>query len=179
MKKIKAIVVSLVALTLLLSACGTATSEPTVTPEAPAVQPSPVASGTPNGVSVESAPEEPTPLPVQVEVGSVTISLPEGWVYEERPEDGQGWTLAFGPEEDTRRVLLRDFNGGFGVCGTGLTEVDLMLQNGDTARVGYYDGSDRWSFVSFGDGWVALNDEAPEWSEQALEALTTVTFSHS
>lgn len=174
MKNIKIFIPFLLMLTLLLSACGTAAPVPTITPDEPAALPPATESGTPDGLSAATTPKEVAPLTVQVTAGSVTLSLPEGWVYEERPDDSQGWTLAFGPEEDTTRVLLRKFDGSFGVCGTGLTEVDLALQTGNTARVGYYDSDDCWSFVSFGNDWAAINDGAPDWSEQALAVLATV-----
>lgn len=173
MKNIKSFIPFLLMLTLLLSACGTAASAPETVPEPDGEIVAAMSDQSP-AVAQPVVPTEPTDDTAPVAVGAVTLTLPEGWVYEERPEDSQGWTLAFGPEEDTARVLLRKFDGGFGVCGTGLTEVDLALQTGNTARVGYYDSDDCWSFVSFGDGWAAINDGASDWSEQALAVLATV-----
>lgn len=176
MKQIQSFLLALLTLTLLLSACGTASPAPAATPEAPAAPSAAPASDAPGDPPATTPPEEAAPLPAQVTAGRVSLALPEGWVYEERAEDTQGWTLAFGPAEDTRRVLLRDYSGGFGVCGTGLTETELLLQSGGTARVGFYDGGGCWCFVSFGNGWAALNDQFPEWSGQALEVLSTVLF---
>lgn len=176
MKQIQSFLLSLLALTLLLSACGTVSPAPAAAPEAPAAPSAAQAPDAPDDSSAATPPEEAAQLPVQVTAGRVSLSLPEGWVYEERADDTQGWTLAFGPSEDTRRVLLRDYSGGFGVCGTGLTETELLLQSGGTAQVGFYDGGSCWCFVSFGDSWAALNDQFPEWSGQALEVLATVLF---
>lgn len=37
----------------------------------------------------------------------------------------------------------------FGVCGTGRTDEVITLNNGEKAVVGYYDGWEEWSDISF------------------------------
>lgn len=96
MKNIKVLIPFLLTLPLLLSACGTAASAPETVPEPDGEIVAAMSSQSPT-VAQPVVPPEPTNNTVPVAVGAVTLTLPEGWVYEERPEDSQGWTLAFGP----------------------------------------------------------------------------------
>ncbi len=137
--------------------------------EPPAVLPS--SGEEPSGEgAVETAPETP------VDAGPCTFVLPEGWVWETLADDSQGWAAAFYPQAQEGRVVLRHFDGGFGVCGTGLKTRELTLDGGNTASVGYYDGRDAWDYVSFGGDWAALNEGAGDWSEAALKVLRTLCF---
>ena len=38
-----------------------------------------------------------------------------------------------------------------GVCGTGRTSKNIILNNGEEATVGYYDGNKNWADISFYD----------------------------
>lgn len=137
---------------------------PTVTDDSPALP------------AVETPVEAPdiSPAIVPVTVGSVILQLPEDWVCEAVSCGTE--RFSFGPDDDPGRVVLEKYEGGFGVCGTGLEERELALESGGTALVGYYDGSTVWSFISFGGGWAAHNQGSEGWDVDALELLATVTF---
>lgn len=126
--------------------------------------------------AVETPVPDPLPEPAFAEttVGGVTLRLPRDWVCEAE-SDGQE-RFSFGPDGDGGRVALEHYAGGFAVCGTGLETRELALESGKTATVGYYDGSEVWSFVNFGNGWAAHNLGAQDWDVAPLELLAAVTF---
>ena len=71
-------------------------------------------------------------------------------------EDGQ-WGLTLTPKAQPQLKYYLEFykqEQGFGVCGTGLEEEKTVI-GGMEANVGYYDGADYWSFVSFDCGGVS------------------------
>lgn len=156
---------------LVLTACGTAQSAPQE-PEKE-VADSPV------------APETVPTTPVEFSNGRacVSLALPEGWEYEpiENSDMGIMYGIRFRPTELTEVTVINEpflaadkepepivptatigfFNGPFGVCGTGLAEESKTLSDGTEVRVGYYDGSPNWSFVSFraaNETLAAIND---------------------
>lgn len=45
--------------------------------------------------------------------------------------------------------MLYFYNNQFGVCGTGRTSENIILNNGEQAFIGYYDGNKNWSDISF------------------------------
>ena len=47
--------------------------------------------------------------------------------------------------------MLYFYNDIFGVCGTGRTSKNIILNNGEEATVGYYDGNKNWADISFYD----------------------------
>ena len=48
-------------------------------------------------------------------------------------------------------AMLYFYTNKFGVCGTGRSSEDIVLDNGNKAAIGYYDGSTNWSDISFYD----------------------------
>lgn len=71
-------------------------------------------------------------------------------------DDGQ-WGLTLTPKAQPQLKYYLEFykqEQGFGVCGTGLEEEKTVI-GGMEANVGYYDGADYWSFVSFDCGGVS------------------------
>ena len=46
-------------------------------------------------------------------------------------------------------AILYFYNNPFGVCGTGRTTENMILNNGKQASIGYYDGNKNWSDISF------------------------------
>ncbi len=86
-----------------------------------------------------------------------SIELPDSW--EAQPitlDDGQ-WGLTLTPKEQPQlsySLLLYKQMQGFGACGTGLEEKKTVI-GGMEANIGYYDGADYWSFVSFDCGGVS------------------------
>ncbi len=108
---------------------------------------------------------------------SIEVELPEGWVAEVASDENASTllTLAVRPEGASGSI---DFNiyKNFGVCGTGLVVADIAFWDGRGASVGYYDGSDIWSYVSYDDGsdsfdFVALNSGADEWIAENEELV--------
>lgn len=96
-----------------------------------------------------------------ISCGDIYMEIPETWEHEIVKEDGGGYFLVIRPphEEGSVRVGYRP---NFGVCGTGLATEDTTIA-GMQATVGTYDGGDVWSFITFGDDYVAINDGADAW----------------
>ena len=46
-------------------------------------------------------------------------------------------------------AILYFYNNPVGVCGTGRTTENMILNNGKQASIGYYDGNKNWSDISF------------------------------
>ena len=59
------------------------------------------------------------------------------------------YALKLYKNNEEQYAMLYFYNNKFGVCGTGRTEKDIILNNGNKATVGYYDGSKNWSDISF------------------------------
>ena len=76
------------------------------------------------------------------------LDIPAGWQYE-LCDDYEAMGIAFRPEGiEEGWILLRFCFQGFGVCGTGLEQKQVQL--GDySASLGYYDGSEDWSFLVY------------------------------
>lgn len=96
-----------------------------------------------------------------ISCGDIYMEIPETWEHEIVKEDGGGYFLVIRPphEEGSVRVGYRP---NFGVCGTGLDTEETTIA-GMQATVGTYDGGDVWSFITFGDDYVAINEGADAW----------------
>lgn len=119
--------------------------------------------------------------------GSIQLTLPEGWAYETCPPDDE--RLVYGvygvhiyPKDVSEGFVEIVYNASFGVCGTGLREEKRTIA-GDTATIGYYDGSDRLSFILFGGRnkhIVAQTFETDSWwddqQEEVMQILDTLTY---
>lgn len=111
--------------------------------------------------------------------GDFSVAVPDQWGVElESGEDGSLFMLLRPPFEDG--ALRVGYQPNFGVCGTGLTQKDTVIAGMD-AVMGYYDGSDQWSFIVFsgpGADYVALKDGADSWwgiyGDTAMEILETL-----
>ena len=65
----------------------------------------------------------------------------------------------------------------FGVCGTELEIKDIVLEDGNIASAGFYDGRDVWTFVNFGDDVVMQNGNlTAEEAKDALSMIKTIKF---
>lgn len=101
--------------------------------------------------------------------GSITLTIPKGWEYRLCPvgDDAllsSSYGIQFYPKGQKGYVEV-GYQDTFGVCGTGLKEEKWKIA-GVEANVGYYDGSEIWSFVAFhGDDEkiVALASEVDAW----------------
>ncbi|MBQ6860832.1 MAG: hypothetical protein IJO08_04225 [Clostridia bacterium] len=122
-------------------------------------------------------------LPVTIhlkENEDLLINLLAGWTYKsvnEEPERYE-YVIAFYSPNGENKMSLRAYKDMFGVCGTELEIKDITLDIGNTASVGYYDGSERWTFVNFGDN-VVMHSESyltPEEANEALSMIKTMKF---
>lgn len=109
---------------------------------------------------------------------SMSLQIPDGWSYEINECGdgvyGYGCGICFWPEEYSEgKIYLRYFEGGFGVCGTGLEQKDTMIA-GREASIGIYENSGMWDFISFYPDVkdVAFISEGAEawWEEYKTEA---------
>lgn len=82
----------------------------------------------------------------------IELNIPNEWNYEEIKEskdDNFKFALNFYKSSKENNATLYFYNSMFAVCGTGLTEEKITLNNGKEANVGYYDGNKDWNFISF------------------------------
>lgn len=101
--------------------------------------------------------------------GSIALTIPKGWEYRLCPvgDDAllsSSYGIQFYPKGQKGYVEV-GYQDTFGVCGTGLKEEKWKIA-GVEANVGYYDGSEIWSFVAFhGDDEkiIALASEVDAW----------------
>lgn len=112
---------------------------------------------------------------------NIRLDLPQGWIYENvEPElETSARGIRFWPTEfPDVQIELCWHPTGFGVCGTGLTETELELDNGGTAALGFYDGSDCMSFCAYGMNYAAVNvstvDKWEEYGDTILGILKSV-----
>lgn len=113
-----------------------------------------------------------------VSCGNISIEIPETWDHELVKEDGGGYFIVIRPPYEQGCVRV-GYWPNFGVCGTGLTEEKTVIA-GMNATVGTYDGSDVWSFITFGDDYVAINEGADAWwgkyGKLLMECLETLVI---
>lgn len=119
--------------------------------------------------------------------GSISLSLPDGWSYELCAVDDEkllsgDYGIHIFPDAASDGYVEVAYISSFGVCGTGLKEETVTLA-GDSANVGYYDGSKIWEFVVFGGDntkIVAMTSSVDSWwtdySDQVMEILDTLVF---
>ena len=101
--------------------------------------------------------------------GSITLTIPKGWEYRLCPvkDDAllsSSYGIQFYPKGQKGYVEV-GYQDSFGVCGTGLKEEQWKIA-GVGVNVGYYDGSEIWSFIAFhGDDEkiVALTSDVDAW----------------
>ena len=113
-----------------------------------------------------------------VSCGNISIEIPETLDYELVKEDGGGYFIVIRPPYEQGCVRV-GYWPNVGVCGTGLTEEKTVIA-GMNATVGTYDGSDVWSFITFGDDYVAINEGADAWwgkyGDLLMECLETLVI---
>lgn len=83
----------------------------------------------------------------------IELDIPNTWNYEEMPKDEENdfykYALKIYKDNDEQYAMLYVYNTMFGVCGTGRTSKNVILNNGKEATIGYYDGNNNWSDISF------------------------------
>ena len=125
-----------------------------------------------------------TPVGRSVEVeligfANLEITLPVDWAYEivEYTENCDRCGIRFWPEDCPEgSVGLYYHPNGFGVCGTGLETNELTLASGEKASVGYYDGSDAWSFISMEMDYAALAEGTAEWTKEDRDTAMDIVL---
>lgn len=141
---------------------------------------------------VPAAQEQTLPFagtPVQVRPAcppsfGVSLMLPEGWTFEgiqSEDDPTSDLTVSIYPESMTGKGAISIVHmRGFGVCGTGLVQKDILF-NGHEAWQGFYDGNSLWSFICLKDpkDCVIINS-AENWyadyEKEIRQILSTVEF---
>ena len=118
-------------------------------------------------------------IPVK-EKEDLVITLRDGWMYEFSGKATEQWHYAikFYKSDENKKMTLYSYANFFGVCGTGLETEELQLEDGNIANVGFYDGSEKWTFITFDiseDELVAQNEGLTlEESNEALNMFKTL-----
>ena len=81
------------------------------------------------------------------------LNIPNSWNYEETIQNEENdfykYALKLYKNNENQYAMLYFYNNPFGVCGTGRTSKNIILNNGKEANVGYYDGNKNWADISF------------------------------
>jgi hypothetical protein len=166
----------------LLCGCGAATTAaPETSTETETSSETEVSGTTQSVFSTEASETDGTVATVQGPYGSVSLTIPEGWSYTicDVADDNllsAEYAIQFSPEQEAVGYIEVGYHTMFGVCGTGLEEVDTTLA-GESARIGYYDGSDEWYFVCFSGthkGIVAIACENKDWEQTELDEVLNI-----
>ncbi len=114
---------------------------------------------------------------------NMTLTLPAGWVYEieEYDEEEYAFGINFWPEGVSEgKLRLEYWVNEFGVCGTGLEQEEIRLDNGLRAWKGTYDNRTVWDFISIRDlagSYVFIAEGVDDWwdsySQQAMEIINS------
>ena len=79
--------------------------------------------------------------------------------------------------------FLYFYHQPFGVCGTGRTSQKIILNNGNEAVIGYYDGSNVWQDISFYETnkYIAILNYGldKEDSEEIINFIKTINISQN
>ena len=115
----------------------------------------------------------------------ISVMLPDDWKYEIVHSDDypiSDLTISIYPKERNDGCISIGYMTGFGVCGTGLEQEEIVF-NGHSAWKGTYDNSGYWSFIALQDDLrdcVVINSAADTWygDYEAIvnEILETVEF---
>jgi hypothetical protein len=83
----------------------------------------------------------------------IELNIPNEWKYEEMQKDKENdfykYALKLYKDNVNQYAILYFYNNPFGVCGTGRISKNIILNNGEQASIGYYDGNKNWSDISF------------------------------
>ena len=103
------------------------------------------------------------------------LNIPNNWNYEEIPKNEENdfykYALKLYKNNENQYAMLYFYNDPFGVCGTGRTSKNIILNNGKEATVGYYDGNKNWADISF------YNTNAKD-TYQVMPTLITPIFGY-
>ena len=119
--------------------------------------------------------------------GRLSLSLPEGWLYEEYPMDSEElrcgkYGIQFYPEGAGEGCIEVCYAGWFGVCGTGLQSENRKIA-GKNTNVGTYDNKEYWDFITFQEDYegvvamtISVDDWWKEYGDQVYDILDTLSF---
>lgn len=113
--------------------------------------------------------------------GNISISVPVGWSYELCEAESESLILGeYGihlyPNDVEEGFIELAYMPLFAVCGTGLTQEEITLA-GDIASVGYYNGVNKWDFISFkgkNENIVAVTESTDQWTEENIEQVMEI-----
>lgn len=119
--------------------------------------------------------------------GKISLVIPEGWeckAYEAGDSnlinDDYGFHIY--PEGISKGFIEVGYNANFGVCGTGLEYKERQLA-GVKANIGYYDGNDKWEFITLEGKYkniVAIATDVGNWDnamlEEAINIIETIAY---
>ena len=116
----------------------------------------------------------------------IELNIPNEWNYEEiakdKKDDSYKYALKLYKTTEKQYATLYLYKNKFGVCGTGRTTENIILNNGNKADIGYYNESKNWSDISFykTNANIAIlnhglvNDEASE----LIEIIKTINITN-
>ena len=112
---------------------------------------------------------------------NISVTLMDGWEYDIADEaDTNEFAINIYPAGQSENKLRIAYFNGFGVCGTGLAQEQIMLGRYE-AWMGTYDNRSVWDFISLrglpGD-YAILNEGGEKWweeyGEEAMQILATL-----
>ena len=112
---------------------------------------------------------------------NISVTLMDGWEYDIVDEtDTNEFAINIYPAGQSENKLRIAYFNGFGVCGTGLAQEQIMLGRYE-AWMGTYDNNTVWDFISLqglpGD-YAILNEGGEKWwseyGEDAMQILATL-----
>ena len=115
------------------------------------------------------------------------LNIPNEWKYEEVEKDEKNdfykYALKIYKNNEEQYAMLYFYNNPFGVCGTGRTSENVILNNGKEATIGYYDGNKNWTDISFYNinkniavmNYGLINEDADE----AIQFIKTINITEN
>ena len=112
---------------------------------------------------------------------NISVTLMDGWEYDIVDEtDTNEFAINIYPAGHAENKIRIAYFNGFGVCGTGLAQEQIMLGRYE-AWMGTYDNRSVWDFISLqglpGD-YAILNEGGEKWweeyGEEAMQILATL-----
>lgn len=114
-------------------------------------------------------------------LANISVTLMDGWEYDIEDEaDTNEFAINIYPAGQSENKLRIAYFNGFGVCGTGLAQEQILLGRYE-AWMGTYDNRSVWDFISLrglpGD-YAILNEGGEKWwkeyGEEAMQILATL-----
>ena len=112
---------------------------------------------------------------------NISVTLKDGWEYDIVDDaDTNEFAINIYPAGQSQNKIRIAYFNGFGVCGTGLAQEQIMLGKYE-AWLGTYDNNTVWDFISLrglpGD-YAILNEGGDKWwseyGEDAMQILATL-----